>query len=539
MSACLPWLAIAGPFALAFAAAYGLPDASSHALRRTLRLANAATAIALASAVATACGAFDHPIQIDGFAIAGIGLGLYLDRLSAILLVLVAFIGMVVVRYSVNYMDGDPRQRSFIRRLCLTLASVLLLIVSGNLFQFALAWIATSLSLHGLLVFYRHRPAAILAANKKFLVSRIGDICVLAAMVLLYRNLGALDYRTIMAGAEAARLSGSLPAALQAACLLLAGAALLKSAQFPAHGWLIEVMETPTPVSALLHAGIINAGGFLVLRFADLISLSAPTLDVLMVSGALTALFGSLVMLTQTSIKVSLAYSTIAQMGFMMLECGLGAYSAALLHLVAHSLYKAHAFLSAGSAMNASRGSMVPLAQDNTYPARIVIAIALVIGVTLGIGAWFGATAVSQPGNLALVAILLLGLIHLMANSIDERPSVAVIVRVLVIAVAVAIGYFVLQAAAEHGLRGSLPVSHGSRTTFDVFLMACIVIAFAALTLFQNLVRTQSASPTWRALHVHAANGFYVNTLANRWILRFWPASNTATRRQPTPGAPA
>jgi hypothetical protein len=131
---------------------------------------------------------------------------------------------------------------------------------------------------------------------------------------------------------------------------LLALAAMLKSAQFPTHGWLTEVMETPTPVSALLHAGVINAGGFLLIRFADVMLLAPGVLAVLVMIGGFTALFGGLVMLTQSAVKTSLAWSTVAQMGFMILQCGLALFPLALLHIVAHSLYKAHAFLASGQA---------------------------------------------------------------------------------------------------------------------------------------------------------------------------------------------
>ena len=143
---------------------------------------------------------------------------------------------------------------------------------------------------------------------------------------------------------------GYLPLTIAAAALL-AIAALLKSAQFPTHGWLTEVMETPTPVSALLHAGVVNAGGFLLIRFADVMLQAPVVLAVLVMVGGFTALFGSLVMLTQSAVKTSLAWSTVAQMGFMILQCGLALFPIALLHIVAHSLYKAHAFLASGSAI--------------------------------------------------------------------------------------------------------------------------------------------------------------------------------------------
>ncbi len=389
----LLWLAALGPLAL-IAAAIAPGALAGRSTRNRLGLALGAAVMALAAASVTLTAVLAYgAMRTELIGRDGIGLALYLDPLSAIIFVLVSFIGLIVVNYSRNYLDGDPGQIRFTRWLCLTLAAVLMLIISGNLFQFALAWIATSLSLHRLLVFYGQRPNAVLAARKKFVASRLGDLCLIGAMVLLHGAIGTLDYAGIFSAADTMRASGIVPNSVQAAALLLVIAALLKSAQFPLHGWLLEVMETPTPVSALLHAGIINAGGFLVVRFAHVIALSTSSLDTLALIGGLTALFGSLVMLPQTSIKVSLAYSTIAQMGFMMLECGLGAFSAAFLHIVAHSFYKAHAFLSSGSVIDIARASWTPSPGGKPHPARIIIAIVAVLGVTLAVSTVFGANS--------------------------------------------------------------------------------------------------------------------------------------------------
>ena len=325
--------------------------------------------------------------------------------------------------------------------------------------------------------------------------------------------------------------AGGEPDHLTAIAVLLVAAALLKSAQFPFHGWLLEVMETPTPVSALLHAGIINAGGFLVLRFADLISLSAPALDTLAVVGGLTALFGSVVMLTQTSVKVALAYSTVAQMGFMLLQCGLGAFPAALLHIVAHSLYKAHAFLSSGSVVDLARASWSPSPGGQPHPARMAVAVAAVLAVALVVGTLFGASPTEKPGVFALGAIMLFGLTHLVAQAIDERPSRYVVGRTAAPAVLVAAAYFALQRAAELVSAGSLPPTQALRGPLDLAIIALVVLSFGALTLFQNMLARQTREPRWQALHAHFANGLYVNTLANRLVLRFWPSP----RRLATP----
>jgi NAD(P)H-quinone oxidoreductase subunit 5 len=528
------WLITLGPLGLALVGL--LPGANTpQKAKTTALLARGAAGLALALAVGTAVSAATHgacrtPL-IGQF---GLGFSLYVDALSAMMFCLVAFIGLIVVIYSDHYLDGDPEQTRFMRWLCLTLAAVLTVILSGNLLQFALAWYATSAGLHRLLVFYPERQAAVLAARKKFIASRIGDVCLLGAMVLLHRQFGSLEYAAVFAGASALT-PASLPLPLHLAAALLVLTGLLKSAQFPLHGWLIEVMETPTPVSALLHAGIINAGGFLVLRFSDLISVSTPTLYALSIAGGLTALFGSVVMLTQTSIKVSLAYSTIAQMGFMMLECGLGAFSAALLHILAHSLYKAHAFLSSGSVIDIARASWTPSPGGQPHPARLAISIVGVLGVTAVIAPLFGASLTENPGVFALGSVLVLSLIHLVANGIDERPNGYVIGRTVALAVVVASTYFVLQYLMERIVAGSLPPNQALRGPLDLAIVIAVIVSFGLLTIFQSLLPRQATRPRWQALYAHISNGLYVNTLANRWILKAWPV--TPVRGAPRPYA--
>jgi NAD(P)H-quinone oxidoreductase subunit 5 len=520
------WLVLSGPAAFAMLALAG-----SRAGRDAGHAAIVVAAFTLACAAAAgAAVALSGDWSTPLLGAVGIGFSLYLDALSAAMFGLVSFIGLIVVRYSRHYLAGDPAQDRFIRQLCLTLAAVLTLIVAGNLFLFAFAWVATSLGLHGLLTFYRDRPAALLAARKKFIASRLGDACLLGAMGCVYAQIGSLDYAAIEAGVAAHLAGGNGDSRLPLAALLLAGAALLKSAQFPLHGWLLEVMETPTPVSALLHAGIINAGGFLVLRFAHLISVDGAALELLALMGGFTALFGSVVMLTQTSIKVALAYSTIAQMGFMMLQCGLGAFSAALLHIVAHSLYKAHAFLSSGSVIDVHRAAWAPTPGGQPHPARIAVALVVVIGLSALIGAQFGATLTAKPGVLALGTVVALGLVQLVANAIDERPSMFVIARTVACACGVAALWFALQWGTESLFADALPATAPLRGWLDVVIVALVVLSFSALSLFQSLLPQQAETPRWQALRVHVANGFYVNAVANRLIQRYWPVRPAATR---------
>jgi NAD(P)H-quinone oxidoreductase subunit 5 len=519
----LLWLVAIGPLALIAVGASG-SGTRPRMQARTNQLALAASllnvGIALCAAFAVAMhGALRSPLLGAG----GLGLSLYLDALSATMLCLVSFIGLIVLNYSSSYMDGDPGQLRFTRTLCLTLSAVLLIMVSGNGVQFTLAWIATSIGLRELLVFYPERPAAIIAARKEFLINRLGDTLLILAMVLIHRATGSLEYGTVFAKLAQLRAADSIPPGLGAAAMLLVGTAMLKSAQFPLHGWLIEVMETPTPVSALLHAGIINAGGFLVLRFAYVITPSLSALHMLAFVGGFTALFGSVVMMTQTSVKLSLAYSTIAQMGFMMFECGLGAFSAALLHIVAHSLYKAHAFLSSGSVIDLARASWTPSPGGKPHPARLLISIAAVLIIALFFSQIFGATLTQEPGIFALGTVLLLGLVHLVANGIDERPNSYVVGRTVLLACILAIAYFALQFAARRLLAGTLPPNQALRGPLGVAVVAAEVLSFATVVFLQGLAYGRTSQPRWQALYAHIANGLYANTIANRLVLRYWP----------------
>jgi len=522
------WLLLSGPAAL-FAAGLAPTFEADHSPAIKIMAAKIAAAASVTLALLTAIGVILHgPMTTPLLGFQGVGVGLYLDTLAAMMLCLVSFIGLIVVVYSDHYMTGDPRHGHFIRWLCLTLASVLLVILSGNLFLFAVAWIMTSVGLNRLLVFYPDRPAAILAARKKFIASRLGDVCLLSAMVLLHRTFGTLDYRALFAAAQGLT-AASAPVAVHVAAVLLVLTAMLKSAQLPLHGWLIEVMETPTTVSALLHAGIINAGGFLILRFSHIISVSTPALWTLSVIGGLTALFGSIVMLPQTSVKVALAYSTIAQMGFMMLECGLGAFSAALVHLLAHSLYKAHAFLSSGSVIDLARASWTPNPSGQPHPARMAISIVVVLSVTAAMAPWFGASVSRKPGVFTLGAVVLLGLIHLISNGIDERPNAYVLARTAGLAAAVAATYFTLQFLMEILLEGSLPPTQALRGPFDLVLVVAVIASFSLVTFFQSFVARSAKQAKWQALYVHVSNGLYLNTLANRWLVRFWPIGRSGS----------
>jgi NADH:ubiquinone oxidoreductase subunit 5 (subunit L)/multisubunit Na+/H+ antiporter MnhA subunit len=478
-------------------------------------------------AFAVACGAVGllvarGPATSPLIGAGGIGLSARLDVVSGTMLLLVAFVGWIVIRYTRVYLDGEARQGAFIGWLCATIGFVLLLVQSGNIAQLAVAWIAVSFCLHKLLLFYPERVAAQRAARKKRLFSTLGAAALLAGTVVLAFTHGTTDIAAINAGARAGEAGKFAPVT----AALLAAAALLKSAQFPTHGWLTEVMEAPTPVSALLHAGVINAGGFLLIRFADLMLAAPGVLAALAMIGGFTALFGALVMLTQPAVKTSLAWSTVAQMGFMMLQCGLALFPLALLHIVAHSLYKAHAFLASGGAVEqvAAIRRPGPVAVPNGSAAGRAFLAALVLYATIGaaFGAIFGFDHKS-PQALALGAILIFGVAYLLAQGFADAAPRALTRKTAAYSAAAAVGYFALQTAAEWLTQGTLP-STPAPGRLEWTLMALAVLSFGLVAVAQALLPLWSSHPVAAGLRVHLSNGLYVNATLDRalgdWSVR-------------------
>lgn len=455
------------------------------------------------------------------FGISDFGFSLRLDPLGVVMFALVALVGAVVVRFSSNYLDGEPRQGVFVGRLCLTVACVMLLVLSGNVVQLVAAWIATSFALNGLLLFYRDRPAARRAAFKKAVFARLGDGCLIGAASLLGVAFGTGDIAAILdraGGLDAATAPTGLVAA--AALLMIAGA--LKSAQFPTHGWLTEVMEAPTPVSAVLHAGVVNAGGFLLIRFAEVLLLAPVGMALLALLGGFTALFGSLVMLTQSQVKTSLAWSTVAQMGFMMLQCGLALFPLALLHIVAHSLYKAHAFLASGSAVEivAAARRPGPVAIPGVAAVGRAFLLALAVFVIVGMGFGFEQ---KSPQSIALGAILIFGVAYLVAQGLADAAPWALTWRTTVASVAATVAYFAYQSVATWLMAGTLPPTpEPGAMEWAVIVLA--VLSFGSVAVAQALLPLWGGHPAAAGLRVHLSNGFYANALVDRWLgLRFAP----------------
>lgn len=272
--------------------------------------------------------------------------------INHMMLILVVIMAWVLVKFSRQYMAGENRLGYYYRWLLLTLGAVSLTVIANHLLLFWLGWVAISLSLHKLLTFYPNRQRALLAAHKKFILARTAELSLLLAIILLYLNHQTLLVSELILQFNLSHLSNQPLSLLdQWAAICLATTALIKCAQLPMHGWLIQVVESPTPVSALLHAGVINLGGFLLILFAPLIVQADYAKWFILLVAGISTLLSALIMTTRISYKVRLAWSTSAQMGLMLLECALGYYELALLHLLAHSGYKAYAFLNSGHAV--------------------------------------------------------------------------------------------------------------------------------------------------------------------------------------------
>ncbi|MGV0877348.1 proton-conducting transporter membrane subunit [Martelella sp. FLE1502] len=440
-------------------------------------------------------------------------LAVRLDPVSVTMSLLVAFIGWVVMRYSRRYLDGEAREGRFHGLMLAALAAVQIVVQSGSLTLLFLGFVAIGICLKKLLLFYPERPAARRAAAKFALVWHAGDVALFCAAALFFAGTGTVELGALF---QTAGPHLSFTGHLAVGCLVLAAA--LKAATFPLHGWLTEVMEAPTPVSALLHAGIINAGGFLLVRTADLVQASPGAMGVVVALGGLTALFGAVVMLTQSAVKTALAWSTISQMGFMLLQCGLGLWPLALLHIVAHSLYKAHAFLSSGGAVAAVANLRRPgpIAIPSVANVLRSFAIALVLYGLVSV-VFSLAAGPKTPQALAIGAMLIFGVAYLVAQGLADAAPAELTWRTSLSALFVALAYFTFQQIAKLMWGASLPHAPVAGP-LEWALIVLAVVSFGLVAFAQAVFPLWAHHPSTAGLRVHIANGLYLNALLDRFI---------------------
>lgn len=439
----------------------------------------------------------------------GLGFSLKLDGLTTVVYAMVSVIAYFVLRFSYNYLEGDLKKAQFLSRIVAIVASVQLLVLSGNLFMFFLAWIFTSLELQGLLGIYKERIKAYRASRIKFIIARSSDLSLLLSFILLYIEFGTADISSILSSINEIGYSNSN---VQLAALFLSIAAILKSVQFPFHTWILGVLELPTPASALLHAGLLNAGPFLIIRFA-LLYLNVPTGSyVLIFFGTISALFGTIVQVTQPSVKTALVYSSVGHMGFSLLLCGLGLYAAALVHLVSHSFYKAYSFLNAGSVIEQAK--RINYKAFNRRGNKALLLLSFIIGI--GLLTAINLIAIKQFSineNVVFVGnIVLIGVFALNLQMIDSNSGFRPIITSMLLSLLVLTSFFLLEEVTSYLLIGLIP----SIYSHSAVLMIGLVLIFYIVSWIQILLAIPKIKQKMHAFQVHARNGFYLDSMVNR-----------------------
>jgi len=458
----------------------------------------------------------NNGLQIIIFGFETTGTLLRLDPLSTIMFLMVSIIGFVVLRFSKNYLQGDSNHISFIRRLLSTIALVQLLVLSGNLIVLFLAWVMTSFGLQYLINYYNNRKEAQRAVRKKFITARISDLSLLVGFVILYLQFGSCDLEIIFSGLKKVNLS-EMPVYVTLSGIFIALSAIVKSVQIPFHGWILDVMEAPTPVSGLLHAGLLNSGPFLIIRFSTLMDASGTAGLLLLIVGGISALYGTIVFPSQPAVKTSLAYSSIGHMGFSLMICGMGFYSAALLHLIGHSFYKAHAFLSSGSAIDKKRLSLLRSKTEfktTIWNAFISFAITLLFYLSLA-QLWVGLNQLSFQ-MIILGGIIIAGVSSYMMKTTAFANSLSGTIKSIMTSGFIMLSFFTLENTIGKCIESQIPEvivpDHVTKKVSLILLMLFVAAIYLPMLIKDN---KNNLIAKWE---VYRRNGFYVNIFFDRLI---------------------
>ncbi|WP_372771041.1 NADH-quinone oxidoreductase subunit L [Pseudoalteromonas sp.] len=434
--------------------------------------------------------------------------------LNLLMLLLVMGIGFIVTKFAKNYMQAEVNASNFWCWLLLTLAAVICVVITNHLVVLLVAWAGISLSLHRLLTFYPERSRASLAAHKKFLLARLAELLLASAIALLYSQHQTFFISQILTHFKNVAMQPELSLTLseQIAAALLALVALIKCAQLPVHGWLMQVVEAPTPVSALLHAGIINLGGFLLLLFAPLMMQAIVAKWLILLVAGFTTVIAALVMTTRVSIKVRLAWSTTAQMGLMLIECALGLYELALMHLIAHSIYKAHAFLGSGSAVfDTLQAQLAPVKRPSLWQwcVALVLSFALTAS-TLSI--------TQYQGPFSVWLLIAFALSSLLAERFSENQN-SRLWLVMPFAALIMGCYIGFKWLFSHVLvlPASALTSFGSAA--DVFLSVLLL----GLFILSLCLQYAAHNPWIKRLSVSLFAGLYLDEWLTKLTLKVWP----------------
>ena len=495
-------------------------------------------------------------------------IGFYIDRLAAAMLLLVTIVSGLVHVYTIGYMRGDAGYARFFSYIALFTFSMLMLVMADNFLQLYVFWEAVGLCSYLLIGHWYERKAASDAAMKAFIVNRVGDFGFGLGVMLVFALFGTLQYEQVFAQAashahETLNLlpfGGAWPVnVLTLLCLLLFAGAVGKSAQVPLHVWLPDAMEGPTPISALIHAAtMVTAGVFMMARFATLYNLSPTAMAVVAVVGGVTAIFAATIALTQNDIKRIVAYSTVSQLGYMMMACGLGAYTAGIYHLLTHGAFKALLFLGCGSVIIALHHEQdirrmgglkdkLPI----TYWTFVIGSLALAgFPLTAGffskdeilIGAW---TAGPLGRTLTVVGLLTAFLTAFysfrlvfvafwgpsrvdphVARQVHEPSPTMTMPLIVLAALAIVTGYLGIPGFLSPALPGpiSLPPAHEGPATFAIMALATVMglggIALAYVFYVLKPALPSVIAQQWSSLYAGSLHKWYVDELYEAWFVR-------------------
>ena len=487
-----------------------------------------------------------------------IRLGLYVDQLTAAMLLLVTIVSGLVHVYTIGYMHGEPGYARFFANIALFTFSMLMLVMSDNFVQLFVFWEAVGLCSYLLIGHWYERHSARAAATKAFIVNRVGDFGFLLGILLVFVVFGTLQYQPVFA--EAANQAGAVVdllgafgggwevSAMTLICLLLFVGAVGKSAQVPLHVWLPDAMEGPTPISALIHAAtMVTAGVFMVARFAPLYNVSPLAMAVVAIVGGLTMIVGATIALTQNDIKRVVAYSTLSQLGYMMMACGLGGYVAGIYHLLTHGAFKALLFLGCGSVILAvhheqdmQRMGGLKDKMPVTYWTFIIGSLALAgFPLTAGffskdellLSAW-NAGMLGQV--LAVAGILTAGLTAFYsfrlvfvtfwgesrvdphhADHVHEQSSVVTVPLLVLAVLSIATGYLGIPEFLQPSFPGSEGAGHHGAAATGIMLAATLAgvlgIAAAYVLYVKSPDLPERLMNQWHVLYRGSFNKWYVD----------------------------
>ncbi|PSR29499.1 NADH-quinone oxidoreductase subunit L [Sulfobacillus thermosulfidooxidans DSM 9293] len=498
-------------------------------------IAIAAVVLSFTLSCAVLLGTIKAPVTLNASVSLGrfllLPLGFYVDRLTAVMLLLVTFVSTLVHIYALRYMRGEPYVHRFIPALTLTTLTTVMLVMANNLVMLYGFWVLTGLSVIYLVSLNCSRPWFSCRATRRMMATYLlGDVAFGIGVLVIALTYNTVNEPQLFHLVDSSRVHPvhllSLPPTvlLTLSTLLIFGGIMARTVQFPLHAWLVDTLEAPTPVSALMHAGVVNMGGYLLARLSPMFVLVSPVMSIIFFVGFVTAFYGTSVMLTQNDIKRSLVFSTIGQMGFMVMEAGLAAYAFVIFHLVSHGIFKATMFLGSGKVSHPhSNTPMRPLSWPIwtlglIFPAIVFYGISHITGQAIidwqrqGILLLFAWAAITQA-SLSIFRF---------SRSWKQTLALSLLLALVVTAYLSAVNAFhrFLSSTIASPSHFGWPGGYGMLA----LMIAILILSSLALKLPLSQRSSQNALASQidelkKTLYVFAANQWYINEMSHQFRL--------------------